>query len=128
MSSSASAELREHEGRLGRTEERLAKLVDFIASGNTSPTMASTINDLEAQAQMEKATIDAVKAHASQPTLLPSPDAILAGGLRLKETLDGDPVAAREQLRQLFLGKGISMKPRRTGALLRRENTSRFSP
>ena len=116
LSSEANAELQERQGRRDRTQERLDHLVDFIAPGNASPTVAGTIADLEAQLRQEEEAISALKARAKQPVVLPSPDAVLKQGLRMREILDGDPLRAREYLQHLFRGEGITMTPQPDGS------------
>jgi hypothetical protein len=116
LSSEANAELQERQGRRDRTQERLAHLVDFIAQGNASPTVAGTIDDLEAQLRQEEEAIAALRARAKQPTVLPSPDAVLKQALRMREILDGDPLRAREYLQHLFRGEGITMTPQPDGS------------
>jgi site-specific DNA recombinase len=118
LGASANAELRERQGRLERTRERLAYLVDFIAQGNVSPTIASTIRDLEAQAQQEEHSISALKARARGPVVLPTPDAVLKQGLRLGDILRGDPLRARELLLRLFRNEGVTMTPQPDGSYL----------
>ena len=51
------AELRERRERLKRTEDRIKGLVTFIADGDRSEYIVTTLRDLEAQAKTERAAI-----------------------------------------------------------------------
>jgi hypothetical protein len=51
------AELKERRARLARTEDKIRGLVEFIATGDRSDYVVSTMRDLEAHAKREKAAI-----------------------------------------------------------------------
>jgi len=94
------AELKERRERLKRTEDRIKGLVSFIADGDRSEYVVSTMRDLEAQAKAERAAIDRIQREAQQPLRLPSPDEIVTGVFSFDALLAGDPEAARTRLRR----------------------------
>lgn len=94
------AELRERRERLKRTEDRIKGLVTFIADGDRSEYIVTTLRDLEAQAKTERAAIERVQREAQEPLRLPSPDEIVAAVFRFDAMLAGDPEAARTRLRR----------------------------
>ncbi len=102
LQGSANAELAEHQARLDHAEGRLGNLVRFVADGNLSATVATSIQDYKRLVAAERAAIGAIQARTSQPIVLPSPNAILAGGLRFRQIIEDDPTEAREHLRHLF--------------------------
>ncbi len=85
------AGLKDHRDRLKRTEERIKGLVGFIADGDRSEYVVSTLRDLEAQAKAERAAIDRLHKEAQEPLRLPSIDEITAAVFRLDALLSGDP-------------------------------------
>jgi DNA invertase Pin-like site-specific DNA recombinase len=94
------AELRDRRERLQRTEEKLAGLADFIASGERSTYIVTTLRDLETFAKDERAAIAEIEASARQPLRLPSIDEVETHVRQLDERLKQDPESAREQLRR----------------------------
>jgi len=82
-------------------------LIQFIAGGDESPYVRTALRDLEAQAKTEKAAIAALLASSEGPIVLPSPDEVRRRGLRLKELLHGEPMAARSALSRLFNGQRL---------------------
>jgi len=115
MSRVGSNELGERRGRLARTEERIAKLIAFIARGENFDSVREALLDLEAQATQEKAAIAQLVAMTAKPVQLPSPDAILDQWTRLEQIVEHDPVRAREALRTLFAGKQLAVRPHADG-------------
>jgi hypothetical protein len=111
----ANAELEERRARLARTEERLRRLVDFLANGNASESVADAIKDLEVQARAERATIKATIDASYKPVRLPTPDDLLARARELNEVLSSDPTRGREALRRLFEGGQIKVTPQPGG-------------
>jgi hypothetical protein len=73
LSRSATKELDERRGRLARTEERIAGLIEFIAQGDRSEYVRKALADLEHQATEDKRAIEAVSARTRAPVRLPSP-------------------------------------------------------
>ena len=94
------AELRERRERLKRTEDRIKGLVTFIADGERSEYIVTTLRDLEAQAKAERAAIERLQQEAQEPLRLPSPDEIVAAVFRFDAMLAGDPETARARLRR----------------------------
>jgi DNA invertase Pin-like site-specific DNA recombinase/Arc/MetJ-type ribon-helix-helix transcriptional regulator len=105
------AELEERQNRLARTDDRIRGLVDFISRGDQSEAVRKALMDLEASAKQERAAVEALRAHASKPVQLPSPEIILETSLRLQAILEKEPLRGREALRTLFIGKGLLVKP-----------------
>lgn len=107
----ANAELEERRERLARTEERIAGLIRSIAEDDHSEYIRLTLRDLEAQAQTEKAAIKALVDQAAAPLRLPTPDKVMAGTLNLEKIVASDPTRGREELRKLFEGGRLFLKP-----------------
>ncbi|MFO0617263.1 MAG: recombinase family protein [Polyangiaceae bacterium] len=120
LSRTTSRELEERRARLARTEERIAGLVEFIATGDRSDYVRKALADLEHQANEEKKAIGAVLESTKTPIRLPTPAEVVACALDLKRVLDGDPALAREALRKLFKGGRITMLPQEDGSYLAR--------
>lgn len=108
-------ELDERRGRLERTEQRIHGLVSFIADGDRSEYVVTTLRDLEAQARTEKAAIADLLVRAKSPIRLPTADEVLVRAMDLEATLAGDPVRAREALRRLFKDGRIVLHPQPAG-------------
>ena len=114
------AEVREARDRLARTEARLAKLVDFIAEGNASSTVAAAIRDLEHQAKVDRAAAASLEAASRAVIVLPSPEQVANEVLDLEKMLKQDPVRAREELRSLFGDGLVRLEPQADGHYLMR--------
>ncbi len=111
LSGEANAELEERHARLTRTENRIARLVQFIADGNQSDAVRSALKDLEAQARADKTAVKALRAQASLPIELPGIDAIVERALDIQTIVDADPTRAREELGRWFDGGHIKVTP-----------------
>lgn len=109
------AELKDHRDRLKRTEERIKGLVSFIADGDRSEYVVSTLRDLEVQAKADCAAIDRLHREAQEPLRLPSIDEITSAVLRLDALLTGDPGPARERLRRWLRDNEIRIARRQGG-------------
>ena len=107
-------ELDERRARLDRTEQRIRGLVSFIADGDRSEYVVSTLGDLEAQARSEKAAINEILARAKLPARLPSPEDVLSRAMAIETIFAGDPVRAREALRRCFKDGRIVLRPQPT--------------
>lgn len=99
-------ELKDHRARLARTEDRIKGLVAFIADGDRSEYIVSTLRDLETQAKADRAAIDRIHRQAQQPLRLPSPDEIVSAVFSFDEMLTGDPDLSRVRLRR-WLKDGV---------------------
>lgn len=108
-------ELDERSDRLARTEQRIRDLVSFIADGDRSEYVVTTLRNLEARARTEKAVIADLLARAKSPARLLTPDEVLGRAMDLEVTLAGDPVRAREALRHLFKDGRIVLRPQPEG-------------
>lgn len=85
------AELRDRKERLQRTEEKMAGLVDYLAGGDRSQYIVSTLHDLETFAKQERAAITEIEQSVRQPLRLPSIDEVEAEVRQLDERLKQDP-------------------------------------
>jgi hypothetical protein len=94
------AELKDRTERLKRTEERVKGLVGFIADGDRSEYVVSTLRDLEVQAKAEQAAIERLHREAQQPLRLPSLDEISGAVFQLDKLMAGDPAQANARLRR----------------------------
>jgi Recombinase zinc beta ribbon domain len=95
-------EIKERRERLKRTEDKIRGLIDFIATGDRSDYIASSLRDLEAFARTEKAEIAALVQAASEPLRLPSLDELIAEARNLDRWLGESPEAGREKLRAIL--------------------------
>ena len=98
-------DLKERRERLQRTEDRIKGLVGFIADGDRSEYVVSTLRDLEAQAKAERAAIERLQREAQQPIRLPSLEEITRGAFSLENLVTGNPEQARTRIRR-FLRDG----------------------
>jgi site-specific DNA recombinase len=112
------AELRERKERLKRTEEKMAGLVDFIATGDRSQYVITTLRDLEQFTKQEREAIAALEDTAREPLRLPSIDEVEAQVRQLDHRLQQEPEAAREQLRRWLKDGVIRTGPREDGAIV----------
>lgn len=95
-------EIKDRRERLKRTEDKIRGLIEFIATGDRSEYIASTMRDLEAFARTEKAEIAALLQAASEPLRLPSIDELVTEVRNLDRWLGESPEAAREKLRAIL--------------------------
>ncbi len=118
------AELADRRERLARTEDKIRGLVEFIATGDRSDYVTSTLRDLEAFVRSEKVAIEGLVRESQQPLRLPSVDEIVAQATDLNARLTADPEAGRAQLRawlregQIRIGIGPEGAWVASGALL----------
>lgn len=115
LSRTATMRLQEHEGRLARTEQRIQGLVGFLADGDRSEYVVSTLRDLEAQAATEKRAIQELRAQVEKPIPLPSPDMVMERVFALEARLMEDVLHGREALRSLFHEGQIRLIPQPEG-------------
>ena len=92
-------ELAERKDRLQRTEDRLKGLVGFIADGDRSEYVVTTLRDLESQAKAERAAIERLHREAQQPLRLPSLDELAHGAFALDRLVVDQPDKARMMIR-----------------------------
>jgi hypothetical protein len=85
--------VRELQTRIDRTRQRLDRLVDFIADGNASESVAATIRDLETHLKTDRRQLADLEAAAQEPVKLPSLNEVLARCLELEARIKDDPVA-----------------------------------
>jgi DNA invertase Pin-like site-specific DNA recombinase len=119
------SELDERRERLGRTEERIAGLVEFIARGDQSTTVRKTLIDLEASAKAERAAIEALLKTAAKPIALPSPNVALFQLKNFWSFLEAEPLRGRELLKQFFEQGRLVLQPQPEGHYVAE---SRFFP
>jgi site-specific DNA recombinase len=90
------ADVNDRRERIKRTEEKIRGLFDFVAQGDRSQYVTSTLRDLETYVLAENATVAQLVAQAEQPLRLP--DEVTAMAFELDQRLMHDPQAGREQL------------------------------
>ncbi len=112
-------ELAERRERLKRTEDRIKGLVQFIADGDRSEYVVSTLRDLEAQAKADHAGIDRLQRDAREPLRLPSLGEITRSVFDLDRLLAGDVQQARLRLRRWLKDSEIRVSPDRGGCQVR---------
>lgn len=98
-------EINERRERLQRTELKIRGLIEFIATGDKSEYVVSTMRDLEAYARTEKAEIDALIEESRVPISLPSIDELIALSSDAKRLMETDVDRGREMLRR-YLADG----------------------
>lgn len=96
------AEIKERRDRLKRTEDKIRGLIEFIATGDRSDYIASTLRDLEAFTRTEKAEIAALVQAANEPLRLPSIDELVAEVRNLDRWLGESAEVGREKLRAIL--------------------------
>jgi site-specific DNA recombinase len=117
-SNKISAELRDRRERLARTEDKMRGLVDFIATGDRSDYVVSTLRDLEAFTRQERAALAELEQASREPLRLPSIDEVCAQVADLDARLAQDPEAGREQLRRWLKDGAIRIGPNKDGAIV----------
>jgi hypothetical protein len=100
------ARRKERTERLTRTEEKIRGLIEYIATGDRSEYVISTLHDLEAFARAEKAALAELAEQASRPLRLPSNDEVMALATDLEGRLTEDPEVGRATLRR-WLSNGV---------------------
>ena len=84
-------------------------LADFIATGDRSEYVVSTLRDLEAFTRQERAAL--TEEASREPLRLPSIDEVCARVADLDARLAQDPEAGREQLRRWLKDGSIRIGP-----------------
>ncbi|MCE9573707.1 MAG: hypothetical protein K8W52_11175 [Deltaproteobacteria bacterium] len=115
---SMATELAERRARLGRAEDKMRGLVEFIASGDRTEYVVTTLRDLDAYAKDERAQIAALEAAAGEPLRLPSIDDVLAQVIDLDARLAHDPEAGRARLGRWLKDSAIRVGPSTTGEVV----------
>jgi uncharacterized protein YbjQ (UPF0145 family) len=100
------ARRKERVERLARTEDKIRGLIEFIATGDRSEYVVSTLRDLEAFARSEKAALADLVQEAQRPLRLPSIDEVTALATDLEARLTDDPEVGRAALRR-WLHEGV---------------------
>lgn len=101
-SKNVDAALKDRRDRLKRTEDKIRGLIEFIATGDRSDYIISTLRDLETFARTEKAEIARLMQAGQQPLRLPSIDEIEAEVRNLDRWLTDAPEVGREKLRTIL--------------------------
>ncbi|MDB4957054.1 MAG: hypothetical protein JWO36_4623 [Myxococcales bacterium] len=96
----------ERRERLQRTELKIKGLIDFIATGDKSEYVVSTMRDLEAYARTEKAEIAELIEESRVPIALPSIDDLSALSQDARQLMNTDHERGRDMLRQ-YLEDGV---------------------
>jgi DNA invertase Pin-like site-specific DNA recombinase len=115
ISRKAKVEIDERRQRLARTEQRIGGLIHFIADGDHSDYVRTTLKDLEAQANTEKRAIAELQARGSDAIRLPSLEETAQRGLMFERMLAENPVAGREEMRKLFENGKVLCRPQPEG-------------
>jgi site-specific DNA recombinase len=100
------ARRKERVERLARTEDKIRGLIEFIATGDRSEYVVSTLRDLEAFARSEKTALAELAQEANRPIRLPSIDEVTALAIDLDARLTDDPEVGRAALRR-WLHEGV---------------------
>ena len=87
---------------LAQTRARIERITDLLADGENSAALRARLRALEAEARDELAAIDALEASVREQPEIPSAAAMHARALELDADLRGDPMRARERLRQVL--------------------------
>ena len=105
----------EHRERLQRNEDRIKGLVRFIADGDRSEYVVSTLRDLEVQAKADRAAIERLERAAQEPLKLPSLGEITRGVFEFDRLIAGDVDRARVHLRRWLKDGIILVRPKHEG-------------
>ena len=73
-------------------------MISFIADGDRSTYVVSTLRDMEAHAKAERANLDRLIQESREPLRLPSIDELTNLAFNLEDRLMEDPVTGRVQL------------------------------
>ena len=117
-SNKLAAELRDRRERLARTEDKMRGLVDFIATGDRSEYVVSTLHDLETFTRQEREALAEMQRASHEPLRLPSIDEVCAQVADLDARVAQEPEAGREQLRRWLKGGVIRIGPANDGAIV----------
>lgn len=82
-------------------------LIGFIADGDRSEYVVSTVRDLEAGAKSERAGIDRLSQAAKEPRRLPSVEEVVGMATDLEARAAQDPIGARAQIQRWHKGGAI---------------------
>lgn len=115
MGRKVNADVDERRQRLQRTVQRMAGLVTFIADGDHSEYIRTTLKDLEAQATAEKRAIAELLERGSGAVRLPSPEQTVERAVLFETLLLKDPTRGREELRRMFEGEQVLVRPQPEG-------------
>jgi hypothetical protein len=115
LSQSQDQDLRQAQTRLASTEAKISRLIEAVSEGISSPYLAQSLKDLEAQATADKTTIGRLTALPSQGLVLPHPALLVQQALNLHEMFARDPFAGREALRRLLDGQSVVLRPDPSG-------------
>ena len=106
-------DLAEHGERIKRNEDRIKGLVRFIADGDRSDYVVSTLRDLEVQVKADGAAVDRLERAARDPLQLPSLGEIT------RSVFDLDRLLARVKLRRWLRDGVIQVRPKHEGCDVR---------
>lgn len=96
-------QIKDRTKKLDDLDKKIANLVAFIAAGNASAAVSTTLHELEKEAARERAAIRRAQAEHS-PVPLPSVEEVLAEFQNLQELVASDPLGGREALRSRLRG------------------------
>ncbi len=111
-------DLDERRAALAKTNDSLANLVQFVADGNRSPTIADTLQRYERQAQDEQRQIDAIVEASRTPIRLPLPHDLVEREFELESIIAEDPNRGREMLARFFEGGALPVHPQADGSYI----------
>ena len=109
------ARRRDLQRRVTELEEQAARLVDFIASGRSSPTIAERLAETEGELEAARADLRRDDASASNVVELPAVETILDLALDVVKRFEDDVPRAREALRHFFRNGRIDLVPQPDG-------------
>lgn len=106
------AEISERRQTLGRIEAELARLYDFVASGNDSRGTRTAIKEREDHDELQRAAIIALEQRLGRVPMLPSSAAITDFLRRLPDVLERRPEAGRELVGRMLGGRAVCTPPK----------------
>jgi site-specific DNA recombinase len=127
MSRTQGAEVKERRKQLAKVNDRIEKLVDFIADGQGSPTIRERLKALETGAKVLRRQVKALERDATVPIALPTPEEMTALIFDLERRLMADVSKGREELRRLFRDGKIRLNPQPGGSTSPSPRSSRWS-
>ena len=112
--------MRERRSRLEKIDAQIDKLVEFIADGNGSKSVAEKLKVLEQDAERERKALTALEKRGTTPIRLPAAEDMIKIVFDLERRLMADVPKGREELRRVFRDGRITLVPQPDGFYIAR--------
>jgi hypothetical protein len=114
------ASLREARRKIEVLTSQIDQLVNFIAAGHGTATVADKLRALEREADAQRVEVAALEKDATAVIELPAPDDLFALVFDLEKRLLADPTRGREELRLILRDGRIMLLPQPSGFFIAR--------